>query len=359
MHLQKDSKKLKNIWLAIDLALVLAVLIMAGVCVYWSVAAGNVPALDYETSMAELENRDAQINEQTAKMQALIDTDLTELANQIELTRENVTAVQAETERIRAQRDDLQTLREDLSDPARIQERIASLRTEYGQAVRQLEEKIMAGESDYKICYLTFDDGPTYQTDKFLDELERLDVYATFFTIGGGIQDQRNVYIRDNCLRREAMAGHTIANHTFSHAYYGPLYVSVDSFMDSVREQDELVYSITGLHTDIVRFPSGSHYARYREETIQALLDEGYQWMDWIANAYDAGGNGYSSGHIAGTVVWQVRHDAISVVLMHDWNVSTLGALEEVVTRLRADNYLFLPLFKESVTNGNCVPKWG
>ena len=107
------------------------------------------------------------------------------------------------------------------------------------------------------------------------------------------------------------------------------------------------------------RFPSGSHYTKYREESIVALEEAGFQWMDWIANAMDAGSNGYTAKRISANVAWQVRHDDISVVLMHDWNVNTLKSLDALVNSLRKDNYLFLPLFKESVTNGNCKPKWG
>ena len=43
---------------------------------------------------------------------------------------------------------------------------------------------------------------------------------------------------------------------------------------------------------------------------------------------------------------------------MHDWKQNTLDSLDSIITTLRNDNYLFLPLFKESSMNGNCVPKW-
>ena len=47
------------------------------------------------------------------------------------------------------------------------------------------------------------------------------------------------------------------------------------------------------------------------------------------------------------------------MVLMHDWRYDTLGALERIVTALKADNYLFLPLFKESSTINTAKPRWG
>lgn len=49
----------------------------------------------------------------------------------------------------------------------------------------------------------------------------------------------------------------------------------------------------------------------------------------------------------------------IYVVLMHDFNRNTLGALKTIVNTLREENYVFLPLFKESVTMGDATyPRW-
>ena len=359
MRLQKVLTKLKNILLVIDVLLLLAVVASGVLCLFWLAAEKGIPTVDMEASLQEMADQESAMDAQIVTVGETLAADLSYLETELEKAESLTLAAQGQRDAAQAQRDDLKQMTEDIYDPLRMQERIEKVRREYGAAIRQLEDLIIAGESDYRICYLTFDDGPTYQTDKFLDELAELDVKATFFTIAGGIGEPANRYIRDNALRREAREGHAIANHTSTHAYYGPLYRSVETFMEAVREQDELVYSITGMHTEIVRFPSGSHYTRYRTESIQALLDEGYQWMDWIGNAMDAGNNGYSSSHIASNVIWQSRQDKITVILMHDWNVNTLGALKQIVNTLRKDNYLFLPLFKESSTNGNCIPKWG
>jgi len=42
------------------------------------------------------------------------------------------------------------------------------------------------------------------------------------------------------------------------------------------------------------------------------------------SNSGYTGSNGYTAKRISANVAWQVRHDDISVVLMHDWNVNTL-----------------------------------
>ena len=216
---------------------------------------------------------------------------------------------------------------------------------------------ILAGESDYRICYLTFDDGPSYPTPEFLDLIDKLDIRVTFFTIGVQMGDAGQE-LRDQLMRREALGGHSLANHTYTHGIYGNLYDSLDIFMDAVKRQDELVYSVTGVKPDVFRFPAGSYYCPFRTEAIEALDKLGYGWIDWIANAYDSGPQ-KSSDSILNNILWQVRQDQVTVVLMHDWRYDTLGALERIVTALKADNYLFLPLFKESSTMNTAKPRWG
>ena len=359
MRSQRVSMTLKVIFLVIDILLILAIVATGYFCVTQLRKTGS-DTPDYQQQIAQLDAQiaevDAQIGQQREAIAGIPTEDHTEEKQMLQNRMEELSV---EIQSLTAQRDETQLWLNDLNDPERMKVRIEEIRTQYGTAVRQLEDKILAGESDYRICYLTFDDGPSYQTPDFLDKLKELEAYGTFFTIGCSIKDERNIHLRDEYLRREAREGHSIANHTYTHAYYGSLYKSVDSFMDAVRQQDELVYEITGMHTDIIRFPSGSHYTRYREKSIEALLNEGYQWMDWVGNAFDAGDNNYSGATIARAVIKQSREDKVTVILMHDWNVRTLAALDTIIPTLREENYLFLPLFKESVMNGNSTPKWG
>ena len=207
------------------------------------------------------------------------------------------------------------------------------------------------------VIYLTFDDGPSYPTPEFLDLIDKLDIRVTFFTIGVQMGDAGQA-LRDQLMRREALGGHSLANHTYTHGIYGNLYDSLDIFMDAVKRQDELVYSVTGGKPDVFRFPAGSYYCPFRTAAIEELDKIGYGWIDWIANAYDSGPL-KPSDSILNNILWQVHQDQVTVVLMHDWRYDTLGALERIVTALKADNYLFLPLFKESSTINTAKPRWG
>ena len=355
-------KKLKAILLAIDFLLVAAVIAAGLYCLDCWQAVESIPdpalcaeeAAQRKLDAAALDQKIEEKKTEVAALEADSETAFAEAEVLYNTAKANYDAVAAERDGLQAQLDEINNADAVIT---RKQEAIAALRVEYGTAVRQLEDKILAGESQYKICYLTFDDGPSYYTNRFLEKLDELDIYVTFFTIGKQMSS-KDYALRDQYLRWEATSGHSIQNHTYTHAIGDGLYSSVNSFISAVKKQDETVFNATGMHTDIVRFPAGSYYSKYRKSSIAELEKLGYGWIDWSGNAYDSGAKEYSSGYTARTVIWQVRQEQISVVLMHDWRLGTLGALEDIVTTLQAENYLFLPLFKESSTVGTVRPKW-
>ena len=66
--------------------------------------------------------------------------------------------------------------------------------------------------TNQKVLYLTFDDGPhATETPFVLDQLKRYDAKATFFCIGNNVVQHPNIY--DRILAE----GHAVGNHTFNH----------------------------------------------------------------------------------------------------------------------------------------------
>lgn len=222
---------------------------------------------------------------------------------------------------------------------------IWEVRTQYGEKIRQLEEMIMAGESDLRICYLTWDDGPNNMTGQIVKKMDELGVYATFFTIGSNSAPKQ----REN-LRLEMMGGHTVANHTYSHAYAGSLYRSIDEFKKQVQKQDEKVFEATGFHTDIFRFPSGSVACPYMKGAEAWLQENGYQWIDWNASAWDAGMHAMDMKAVSAyrNILSCCKNLDIAVVLCHDFNVATCSAMDMLVPEMREDGFVFLPLLPQS-----------
>lgn len=218
------------------------------------------------------------------------------------------------------------------------------------ELAKNLENKILKGETEYKIAYLTFDDGPYYLTDKYLEVLDKYNVKATFFTIGAGKEkcyDNRSIDCT-TMYKKIAENGHTIANHTYSHNISYGLYKSTTYFMQQVKKQEELLKKHTGVTTNIIRFPGGSSTARgLKNSIIEELRKNNYGWVDWTSQDGD-GGQLNSTTEAWNNFTRTINQD-IEVVLFHDYSRITIQILPDVIEYLQERNYILLPLFYESV----------
>ena len=70
---------------------------------------------------------------------------------------------------------------------------------------------IYRGGNGDAILYLTYDDGPSGDTQSILDVLARYDARATFFVLGSAAQG------RPDLVRRIHEAGHGVGNHSWNH----------------------------------------------------------------------------------------------------------------------------------------------
>ena len=214
----------------------------------------------------------------------------------------------------------------------------------------EVEKKIKNNETNLKIAYLTFDDGPYYLTDSVLELLREYKVKATFFTIGAGKDtcfDNKKVSCKET-YKKIVDNGHTIANHTYSHAIFRGLYSSVDNFTNEVKKQEDLIKERTGVITNILRFPGGSSTAGKLKDGITNWLKENnYGWVDWTAQ--DGDGGDLTSKSVAWNTFKGSINDNIEVILLHDYNDITYSILGDMITYLENNNYVLLPLFYKSI----------
>lgn len=231
-----------------------------------------------------------------------------------------------------------------------IDDDISHLKENVFKLAKELEEKIVNKETKYKIAYLTFDDGPYYLTNKYLEVLKEKKVKATFFTIGLGktsCYDNRS----QNCYdlyKKIVDGGHTIANHTYSHLIFNGLYSSTNTFIEQVKKQEELIRNQTGVTTNILRFPGGSNTAgRLKDSIMGELRKMNYGWVDW--SAQDGDGGELNNSQVAWSNFKNSINEDIEVVLFHDYNTITLSILPKVIDYLEENNYILLPLFYDSV----------
>lgn len=219
----------------------------------------------------------------------------------------------------------------------------------------EVEQKIKKKETKYKIAYLTFDDGPYYNTFKVLKILKQYKVKATFFTTnvnGEKCYDNKN-YNCQSLYKEYAKDNHTIANHTYTHGWNKGLYRSAATFIDAVKKQENLIKSKTGIVTNIMRFPGGSGTPKAQGGTtrfnsmVAELRKNGYGWVDWTAQDGDGGSlNNKTTGwnNFKNSI-----NDSIEVVLFHDYSAITTSLLPDAIKYLQERNYILLPLFYESV----------
>jgi len=242
-----------------------------------------------------------------------------------------------------------------INDLENIDETILNKRNEVFKLASELEKKIKNKETDKKIVYITFDDGPYYNTYKVLKILKENRVKATFFTTnvnGEHCYDNRK-YVCHDVYAAIAKDNHTIANHTYTHGWNRGLYKSADSFIEAIKKQEELIKSKTGLVTNIARFPggSGTPIAQRGRSGLNAMVEKlrenNYGWVDWTAQDGDGG---YLPNYDTGWKnLMQSINEPLEVVLFHDYHAVTTAILPNFIKYLQEKNYIILPLFYDSV----------
>ena len=221
---------------------------------------------------------------------------------------------------------------------------LANARQEYYGVCKQLEDAVLEGRADFKIAYLTFDDGPYVDmTPQFLQVLKDRDILATFFQIGKPDEKYDALY------HQVYEAGHTIANHTYSHKMKDGIYLSVENFINDVIQNRDFIQDKLGITTNILRFPGGSGSALgLKPEIVRQLKELGYGYVDWTAATGDgievASPEEYYE-NVLGRYNWG---GDLQVVLMHDYSQSSLTCLPWVIDAFAGQGYIFLPLFYES-----------
>lgn len=214
-----------------------------------------------------------------------------------------------------------------------------------------LENKIVWDEdgdrsAGIKRVYLTFDDGPSQNTDRILDILDMYGVKATFFVVG------KENYAEQ--YRRIVEEGHTLAMHSYSHVY-SDIYSSLEAYQQDLNKLRTFLYELTGVECNIVRFPGGSSntISKVDMHTLIEYLDsEDMIYFDWNVSSGDASGIYKSANQIAANVLENIDKYDNAVILMHDaaGKSSTVEALPIIIEKiLESDDTVLLPISDDTV----------
>lgn len=226
--------------------------------------------------------------------------------------------------------------------------------TKVEESVRDTETKaeepakINPVKSSGKKVYLTFDDGPSSNTDQILDILKDYDVKATFFVVGK--TDERSV----KAYQRIVEEGHTLAMHSYSHRY-DEIYESKEAFARDLNSLQEYLYETTGVWPRIYRFPGGSSNTVSKvdmQELIEYLTDIGITYFDWNVASGDAVSRALPAETIVNNCLSGIEKQKESVILMHDASNkgTTIEALPQIIEAIQEQGDAeLLPITDETV----------
>lgn len=175
-----------------------------------------------------------------------------------------------------------------------------------------------------KCVALTFDAGPSENTDRLLDILKREKVHATFFMLGA-----QHVEKRPAEVKRTDAEGHGPANHTWSHRILTDI-EPAEARREMSRAQDA-VRKITGKTPKLMRPPQGR-----TDESVSAISkDLGLAQVLWSVTAKDYETN--DSALITKRVLEQTERDGI--ILLHDIYRGTVPAVPGILKELKKRGY--------------------
>lgn len=201
-------------------------------------------------------------------------------------------------------------------------------------------------QSEEKVIYLTFDDGPSANTQAVLDVLDQYNAKATFFVTGLNPDYYDMIKVAYD-------KGHTIGMHTYSHDYSW-VYSSTDAYFQDLEQIGNLVKEQIGFVPAFIRFPGGSSNtisANYTKgimtQLSQEVIAKGYQYYDWNGDCQDGSGTLspdelYNHAiNAAGNNIMILCHDAIG-------KETTVQALPKIIEYYQAQGYVFKGIDRES-----------
>lgn len=197
-----------------------------------------------------------------------------------------------------------------------------------------------------RTVYLTFDDGPSENTEKVLNILKEAGVPATFFVVGA---ENNEEYLP--LLERTLAEGHCIGLHSCTHEYR-KIYDSAESYWTDIEALKMKLAAYCGDYSfSVLRFPGGSSNTVSHKYGGSGIMDDltrqaaekGYRIVDWNVSAEDSVGGHPSANTIASRVLKGCKGKTSAIILMHDssTNSASAEALPVIIDWLKENGYTF------------------
>ncbi|QTZ92916.1 polysaccharide deacetylase family protein [Streptomyces auratus] len=175
-----------------------------------------------------------------------------------------------------------------------------------------------------KCVALTFDAGPSENTNRLLDILKREKAHATFFMLG-----KNHIEKRPAEVKRIDAEGHELANHTWSHQILTD--IKPETAWREISRVQDAVRKITGKSPRLMRPPQG----RTDKNVSKISKELGVAQVLWSVTAKDYETN--DSALITQRVLEQTERDGI--ILLHDIYRGTVPAVPGILKELKKRGY--------------------
>lgn len=196
---------------------------------------------------------------------------------------------------------------------------------------------------DRHVCYLTFDDGPSTNTERILEILDKHNIKATWFVKA----DNQNI----DKAKKIWEKGNQVAVHTFTHDY-NKIYSSTDAFWNDYNKAYNTLEQALGFKpANMFRFPGGSVNS-YNKKIAKNLMAQAAQknihYFDWNQSCGDG------ANHSADELVFYATDGAAKLnsvcLLMHDSQAkdTTVDALDRIIQFYKDNGFSFEYLNEES-----------
>ena len=207
-------------------------------------------------------------------------------------------------------------------------------------------------EDGSKVIALTFDDGPSSYTQRYLDILDKYGIKATFFCLGPAAEKNPDLVkaIKDQ--------GSQVASHTKSHG--DPLSkLDADTLRSEISDAFDSIEGAGGGATTVIRPPYGDFNNQTwldSNGTLSASVIWNLDSEDWTLPGADAIVSNCTNGAYSG-----------AIILMHDGGGNRdqdLEALPRIIENLQDKGYKFVTInelmamdsrIPEDVASGNAT----
>ena len=177
--------------------------------------------------------------------------------------------------------------------------------------------------SDDKVIALTFDDGPSKYTNEILNILKKYDACGTFFLVGN-----KAIFYKD-ILRRMLKEGSEIGNHSYDHKLLTRL--SKNEFKEEISKTQDIIKNLTGFTPKLFRPTYGGYTNALKKLTDLTFVLWDIDSRDWQVKNKDK---------ILNNILPNIKPGKI--ILMHDNHEYALNSLEDLIKKLKDDNYKFV-----------------